>query len=141
MVHARWRVLAVVVAAGVLAAITPRPGAAQISGPHVTLMPYAGGVNWDSKNNMNGSLVFGGRVGLMFGGYVGLEAAWDHTSGTTRNGQTFWYDSAVTGPGVDASTNRYMLGAVANLLPRAKVCPFISGGWSKVKFSDRKSVV
>src|SRR5262245_5431040 len=128
MVHVRWRV-AVVVVAGVLAAlIAPRPGAAQISGPHVTLTPYVGGVNWDNKVNVNGSAVYGGRVGLMFGGYFGLEAAYDHTSSSTRNGPTFWFDPTSTAASDDATTNRLMLGAVANLLPRAKVCPFVSGG-------------
>jgi outer membrane protein OmpA-like peptidoglycan-associated protein/opacity protein-like surface antigen len=132
-----FRITAIAFTVGSLVC-APRHSSAQVNGPHITLTPYAGGMNWDKKVNLNDRPVYGGRVGLMFSKYFGVEGAYDRVDSRTKAGGTPWTEPD---PGTtmteEFATTRWSVGLIANLAPHNKVSPYLIGGFSRIKFDSK----
>jgi outer membrane protein OmpA-like peptidoglycan-associated protein/opacity protein-like surface antigen len=127
----------------VIACVSAAPMAkAEVGGFHLNLTPYAGFATWDEETNVQDKFLYGGRVGLGFGRYIGVEGTWGQTNSKTHDfagGQPFVTTSAPLAPSQDIKATHMAADLVLNLVPNAPVNPYIQGGWSQVKFSPDDS--
>ena len=109
-------------AAAVLAVLCGVSAAhAETTGLQVTLSPYAGGAFWDQLHKLDDSFMFGGRAGLAFSPWFGVE-------GTYGIGLT-----SLTAGG-DMRVNHIGADAVFSLAPGRRLVPYVAGGWAQLEF-------
>src|SRR5438046_386983 len=75
----RARFAALVLAAIACVSVAPK-AKAEVAGLHLNLTPYAGFATWDGETNVQDKFLYGGRVGLGFGRYIGIEGTWGRPS-------------------------------------------------------------
>ena len=119
----------------------PRISHAQVTGPHGTVTGYLGGTNWDNKVNLNGGMLFGGRLGFMANEYFGIEGSFERSNTTTRSGLTPWTvpGTPAGSEGADYSAERGQISLIAQLMPHAKLSPYLVGGYSRTTFDSHLS--
>jgi OOP family OmpA-OmpF porin len=107
-----------IVAAGFLAST---PATAQVQGVHVTFSPYGGLARWSHRLILDKSARFGGRAGLMFGRYFGVEGIYGYSKTSTS---------------AKADVKAYHTGAdgILCLAPDWPIVPYVLGGWTQVAF-------
>lgn len=94
---------------------------AETTGLQLTLSPYAGGAFWDQLQKLDDSFVAGGRVGLAFCPWLGVEG----TYGVAP--------TQVTG-GTDVRASHIGADAVFSLWPSHHLVPYVTGGWAQIEF-------
>lgn len=115
----------------VLTAATVR---AQVSGPHLTVSPYAGWTLWADSLNQKDQLIYGGRVGIMLNSFFGVEGTAGFLSGQTESGP--WpYVRRVPGIEVDEEIRHLALDAIFKI-GNGPVAPYLLGGWQQLQFEN-----
>jgi outer membrane protein OmpA-like peptidoglycan-associated protein len=97
---------------------------AEVTGLQLTLSPYAGIAFWDNTVHLDDQLIFGGRGGLQFGRWVGIEG----TYGYCPSAKTDFT------PSTDVNVQHIGADVVFNLLPGYLVNPYLLGGWAELRF-------
>jgi len=59
---------------------------AEVGGFHLNITPYGGFATWDQETNVQDKFLYGGRLGLGFGRYIGVEGTWGQTNSKTHDG-------------------------------------------------------
>lgn len=88
--------------------------------PLFSITPYLGQANWDTDLQVDDGLIFGGRGAFHFLQWLSLEGTYGYNS--TSN-VTTEADVSMTHMGVDL---------VAELLPSARVNPYLVAGWAQL---------
>ncbi len=85
-----------------------------------TLSPYAGMTVWSDEIGLENDLVYGGRAAVLFLPWLGIEGTYGYTK-TERSLDAM--ETKVHHTGMDL---------VLNLLPRATINPYFTGGWAQL---------
>jgi OOP family OmpA-OmpF porin len=93
---------------------------AEVTGLKLTLSPYAGFALWDQLVKYEDTGIYGGRLGLEFGRWIGVEGTYgfcptEHTLGT---------------PTSKADVHQIGGDLIFNLTKPYRVVPYLLGGWS-----------
>jgi outer membrane protein OmpA-like peptidoglycan-associated protein len=112
----------------------PGPAWSEPGGLHLNLTPYGGWGDWAKDVNLDSKPMFGGRVGLGFGRYLGIEGYYDwmktHTGYGT--GDSLFSAASLT-PRTDQSIQGYGADLTLNLFPSIAFNPYVLGGWHEEK--------
>ena len=138
MVRVRTLCLAALV---VLAGLSvPRAGRGEIGGLHFNITPFGGYREWANEANLDSKALFGGRLGVSMGRYLGVEGYYSWMSSETKYGTG---DSLFFPPGEPPLTPNasldvqgYGLDVIVNLLPKSAFNPYIFGGWHEEKVTS-----
>ncbi|MBC8425808.1 outer membrane beta-barrel protein, partial [bacterium] len=84
-----------------------------------TISPYAGTTIWSDDIGLDDKLIFGGRAAILFAPWLGVEG----TYGYSKTERTL--DAAET------KVHHTGIDLVLNLMPRAGVNPYLTGGWAQ----------
>ncbi len=120
----------------------PTPGFAEVGGFHVNLTPYAGFASWAKETNLQNKAVYGGRAGFGFGRYIGLEGTYGVSSSKTEVNTLdlpYVFPLASTAER-DSKFKHWSADLLLNLVPTAKVDPFVLGGYSSQKFEPQDTI-
>ena len=126
-------VLAVVAIATLSATRTAR---SEPGGFHLNLTPFGGYANWTKNVNLDDKAMFGGRVGLGLGRYVGIEGYYSWLKTRTKYGSgdsLFAVTPASLTSKSDQSIRGYGADLTLNLLPSIAFDPYVLGGWHEEK--------
>lgn len=125
-----------VAALAILIGITvPRAGQGEIGGLHFNITPFGGYREWANEANLDSKMLFGGRLGVMMGRYIGIEGYYSWMSSETKEG----VDSLFLpfGPaGTDLDVQGYGADVTLNLIPGSVLNPYIFGGWHEEKVTS-----
>jgi OOP family OmpA-OmpF porin len=114
----------------------PTLATAQIEGFHVTVTPYGGWSIWDNSTNFWNKPMIGGRLGLMFSRYIGVEGDYAYILAETIDGPTP-YLPPTTGLGsVDAKLHHLGADLHVDLLPNSTFNPYLVGGYHWLRFES-----
>ncbi|MFN0151444.1 MAG: OmpA family protein [bacterium] len=118
----------------VFALATPMATPAQVSGPHLIVGPYAGWTIWDDALNPKDQVVYGGRAGVMFNSYLGVEGTIGFLPGKTESGP---WPYVRTAPGVQVDEEIRHIGVDAIIkLGNGTIAPYLVGGWQQLQFEN-----
>jgi outer membrane protein OmpA-like peptidoglycan-associated protein len=110
--------------------LAPGTARSEPGGLHLNLTPYGEYATWAKEVNLDDRPGFGGRVGIGFGRYLGIEGYYSWMRPHTLHGPAFWVD---TPPSALAPVNydmqRYGADVSLNLIPGSGFNPYIIGGW------------
>jgi len=110
----------------------PGTGRAEVDGIHLNLTPYAGFPDIATHVNLEQKPLYGGRVGLMFGKYLGIEGTYGRMGSSTIAGKLpFVGDTTST---IDMDFQHIGADIVLNLMPNSFINPFVLGGYQEVSF-------
>jgi len=119
---------------------SPRPVRAQVDGIHGTITPYAGWTHWDSGTNLKDKPVYGARLGLMFGRFVGVEGTYGWIPGETLFGPTIYRPRDKTNLFAVGASVQHVGGDIMLILPMGKIAPYALGGYQSLLYdSDQES--
>jgi outer membrane protein OmpA-like peptidoglycan-associated protein/opacity protein-like surface antigen len=117
---------------------------AEVGGFHLNITPYGGFATWDEETNVQDKFLYGGRLGLGFGRYIGVEGTWGQSKSQTHDG--LGYQPYVSAPAAlpfpptqDMNVTHIGADLVLNLVPNGAVNPYIQGGWAQLEFSPEDS--
>ena len=115
--------------------LLPTLATAQIEGFHVTVTPYGGWSIWDNSTNFWNKPMIGGRLGLMFSRYIGVEGDYAYILAETIDGPTPYLPSTTGLGSVDAKLHHLGADLHVDLLPNSTFNPYlvaaITGSGSK----------
>src|SRR6185369_409767 len=109
--------------------LLPWSSHAEIKAGSVELSPFAGYNFFQSRQNLENSPVFGGRIGYNFTGHFGVEATGEYIrSEVDDKSKAFTREGQFTSPinGVDIAM--YHLDLMYHFMPEAKFNPFVTAG-------------
>ena len=113
------------------------PGTArsEVGGLHLNITPYGGYGVWAKEVNLNNRGMYGGRLGLGFGRYIGIEGSygWMKTRTEYGTGDSLFTASSFT-PSTQQSVHLYGVDLMFNLVPKSGLDPYVFGGWHEEKF-------
>jgi len=116
----------------------PRMASSEPGGLHLNLTPFGGYAVWAKEVNLDDRPLFGGRVGLGFGRYVGIEGYYSWMSTHTNSGSAESLFVA-TPPSLAAEQSVDIQGyggdVVLNLIPGSGFNPYVFGGWFEQKIT------
>ncbi|MGH7726632.1 MAG: OmpA family protein [Candidatus Eiseniibacteriota bacterium] len=114
---------------------SPGVGSAEVGGFHLNLTPFGGLQTYDSGVNLQDKFLYGGRVGLGFGKYIGIEGSYGRSSTNTQQGDGLnpWTVPGSIGSTADATFQHIAADLNLNLVPNATIDPYLLGGWSQAK--------
>jgi outer membrane protein OmpA-like peptidoglycan-associated protein len=101
---------------------------AEVTGVKLNLTPYAGITLWDQLVKLEEKAIYGGRVGLQFGRYIGVEG----TYGFSPTEATSFGPQSV-------DVTHYGADLMINLTKPYRVTPYIIGGWAQMVFDPLPS--
>jgi len=137
----RLMVVMIVVMAGVFT--LPTATRAQVDGLHLTLYPWFGIGDFARDTNFDDETIWGGTLGLGINKYLGIEGHLGKMNTQTINGFTHYGIGAPPGPPPrDVDVLHYGGDLVLNLIPQARLVPYLMAGWAEAKFdfADEDSV-
>lgn len=135
LVH-RFRFVSTRASAAIVASLTLLTAAgAQVEGPHLTLTPQLGYVDWSKHANRESDIIYGGRVGLMMNGMIGVEGHYSLGSTETIHGGRQWIH-ATNLPKADIDLQHYGVDAIFHPIPASPISPFLMVGWQEWKFDE-----
>src|SRR6185312_9397993 len=70
--------------------VAPGTASSEPGGLHLNLTPFGGYATWAKEVNLDDRPEFGGRVGVGFGRYIGVEGYYAWMSTHTQNGLTLF---------------------------------------------------
>jgi outer membrane protein OmpA-like peptidoglycan-associated protein len=118
----------------------PQASRAEIGGFHVNITPFGGYRDWAKEANLDSGGLFGGKLGVMFGRYVGIEAYYSWMSSGTEYGSG---DSLFFPVGLPPQTPNnaldvqgYGLDVTLNLPLGSRISPYVFGGWHEEKVTS-----
>lgn len=85
-----------------------------------TLSPYAGTTIWSDDIGLDDNLIFGGRAAVLFSPWLGIEGTYGYTT-------THLADTEMA-----ADIHHLGIDMVINLMPRATINPYLTGGWAQL---------
>src|SRR5690242_144653 len=123
-------VLAVIAIATMAATRTAR---SEPGGLHLNITPFGGYWDWSKDVNLDNKALFGGRVGIGFGRYLGVEGYYSwmkpHTEYGTGDSLFFPPGPQPLTPHHDIQLQGYGADLILNLLPSIAFNPYVLGGW------------
>ncbi|HEX7879707.1 MAG TPA: outer membrane beta-barrel protein, partial [Candidatus Eisenbacteria bacterium] len=120
--------------------LSPRPVRAQLDGVHGTIGPYAGWTHWDSGTNLKDKPVYGARLGVMFGKYLGLEGTYGWIPAETLYGPTIYSPRDKTNLFAVGAGLHHVGADVILVLPLGRIAPYALGGYQRLIYdSDQES--
>ena len=121
----------------VVATLAPtRTARSEPGGLHLNLTPFGGYWDWGKEIKFDKHAFYGGRVGLGFGRYLGVEGyySWLNTHTHYGNGDSLFMGSpASRSPHSDQSIRGYGADLTLNLFPSIAFNPYVLGGWHEEK--------
>jgi hypothetical protein len=126
------RMFAVLAIVAIATLSTTRIARSEPGGLHLNITPFGGYRDWDSGVNLDSKGLFGARVGVGFGRYLGIEGHYSWMSSNTQYGRS---DSLFIPPGgslsppIDVEVQGYGVDLTLNLLPSTAFNPYLLGGW------------
>jgi OmpA-OmpF porin, OOP family len=96
---------------------------AQVTGVKLTVSPYAGFTLYDQLVKLDDTVIFGGRVGLWFNNYVGVEGTYGYSP-----------TKSSLAPQGDVKFHHVGGDLIVNLTPPYRVTPYITGGYARQVF-------
>jgi outer membrane protein OmpA-like peptidoglycan-associated protein len=116
---------------------SPGTARSEPGGLHLNLTPYGGYGVWALDINLANKAMFGGRVGVGFGRYLGIEGSygWMHTRTEYGTGDSLFTANSLT-PETDQSIKLYGADVTLNLLPSIAFNPYVFGGWHEEKIES-----
>jgi len=120
--------------------LLPTLATAQIEGFHITVTPYGGWTIFDNSTNFWNKPMAGGRLGLMFSRYIGVEGDYAYILAETIEGSTP-YATGATGLGtVDGKLHHLGADLHVDLLPSSSFNPYLVGGYHWLKYESDNPV-
>jgi outer membrane protein OmpA-like peptidoglycan-associated protein len=132
---ARVRTLGVAALAILVGITAPQAGRGEIGGFHVNITPFGGYREWANEANLDSKMLFGGRLGLMMGRYIGVEGYYSWMTSETKAG----IDSLFLpfgAAGTDLDVQGYGADVILNLIPGSVLNPYVFGGWHEEKVTS-----
>lgn len=130
------RVLAVAILTGLS---VPRAGLAEVGGIHVNITPFGGYREWANEANLDSKGLFGGKLGVMFGRYIGVEGYYSWMKSETKYGtgdSLFLPIPEPETPNAELDVQGYGVDLTLNLPLGSRVSPYIFGGWHEEKVTS-----
>lgn len=119
-------------------AVVCGPAQAQIDGFHLTVTPYGGYSLWNDDTNFSDKPLAGGRLGLMFNPYLGVEGDFGFIFGETKEGSTPYPLSPPSTPQAeDADLREFCAQFIVNILPGSVIDPYVIGGYHRLQFRSK----
>ena len=120
----------------VSAFLLPSPARAEIKAGSVELSPFVGYSFFESRQNLENSPVFGGRIGYNLTDHFGVEATGQFTrSSVDDRSQAFTRQGQYTSPIDDVDIGMYHLDLLYHFMPEGKLNPFITAGYGVAHYS------
>jgi opacity protein-like surface antigen len=143
MRRSQARTAALLLAAIALVLCRPDKGAAEVGGFHVNLTPQVGFATWAKETNLKDKIFYGGAAGFGLGRYIGLEGTYGVSSSQTRlnDGAQPFITTGSAAAVQDSKFKHWSADLVLNLVPTAKVDPYVLGGYSSQQFEPQDSVL
>jgi len=88
--------------------------------PLFSVTPYLGQANWDTDLQTDDGLILGGRGAFHFLRWLSLEGAYGYNS------------TSAVGTGTDVTMTHLGIDLVAELLPSARINPYLVAGWAQL---------
>src|SRR3954447_8332949 len=110
----------------VSAFLLPAPARAEIKAGSVELSPFAGYNFFQSRQNLENSPIYGGRIGYNFTEHFGLEATGEFVrSHVDDKSKAFTREGQFTSPIDGVNITMYHLDLIYHLMPEGKFNPFL----------------
>jgi len=126
------------VAAAILFA--PHAARAEVGGVHVDVTPYGGYPDWAREINLENRPFFGGKLGIGFGRFMGVEGYYGWGRGLTEYGtgdSLFLVPSGVSStPSSEVDIQHYGADLYLNLIPKSLFDPYVFGGYHEEKITN-----
>jgi OmpA-OmpF porin, OOP family len=116
------------------ALVAPATAPAQLVGPRLTVDGFAGGVFWDdaSRPGLDTAPLFGARAGIQVREWFALEGTYAPAFTSAKD------PFAPAAQAGDVRVNHLGLDFRFDLLPAARFCPYLAGGWTQLEFDPEK---
>jgi outer membrane protein OmpA-like peptidoglycan-associated protein len=108
------------------------PCRGQVDGPHLTVGPTVGYVDWHDAVNLDNGWHYGGRLGLWLNGYLGIEGHYGLVSTQTLHGGRHWVGESTEAH--DQNLALYGGNVIFNISPTKAYSPFVLGGWQEAHY-------
>ena len=120
------------------ALLLPFAAQAETKAGSVEISPFAGYSFYESRQNLEHSPVFGGRIGYNFTNFLALEGAGQFTrSEVDDRTEIFSRQGEFTSPIDDVDIIRYFLGLTYTFMPESRFNPFIVAGYGVSHFDPK----
>lgn len=119
--------------------LSPRSASSEPGGLHLNITPFGGYATWAEEVNLDDKAEFGGRLGIGFGRYIGVEGYYAWMNTTTKSGPAsvlYVQTPPAVGPDEEVDIQRYGADLVLNLIPGSFFNPYILGGWFEDKVTS-----
>lgn len=118
--------------------LLPWPARAEIKAGSVELSPFAGYNFFQSRQNLEHSPLFGGRIGYNITNQFGVEGTGQFTrSGVDDKSKTFTREGQFTSPIDDVDLSMYRLDLLYHFMPEGNFNPFVTAGYGIAHYSPR----
>jgi len=128
--------MAPVVLAAVL--LLPLSARAETKAGSVEVTPFAGVNIFESRQNLENQIIFGGRLGYNITNHIGIEGTWDFikTYVDDKN-QRGSQQGAFTSPTDSVYITQYNLDLLYNFMPESWFNPYITAGYGLFHYSPK----
>jgi OmpA-OmpF porin, OOP family len=118
--------------------LLPWPARAEMRPGSVELSPFAGYNFFQSRQNLENSPLFGGRIGYNITNQFGVEGTGQFTrSGVDDRSKTFTREGQFTSPIDDVDLSMYHLDLLYHFMPEGNFNPFVTAGYGIAHYSPR----
>jgi len=133
------RMFAVLAVVAISSMSATRTAMSEPGGLHLNITPFGGYRDWDSGVNLDSKALFGARVGIGFGRYLGIEGHYSWMSTHTEFGLSdslFFPPGGSLSPPTDVEVQGYGADLILNLMPSTAFNPYLLGGWHEEKITS-----
>jgi len=117
-----------------------RSARSEIGGVHVDMTPYGGYADWAREINLENKHFLGGKLGIGFGRFMGVEGYYGWGRGRTEYGtgdSLFQVSRAVSStPSSEVDIQHYGADLYLNLIPKSFFDPYVFGGYHEEKITN-----
>jgi OmpA-OmpF porin, OOP family len=118
--------------------LLPFSARAEMKAGSVELSPFAGYNFFESRQNLENSPVFGGRIGYNITNQFGIEGTGQFTrSSVDDRSKTFTREGQFTSPTDDVDISMYHLDLLYHFMPEGKFNPFLTAGYGIAHYSPK----
>jgi len=117
----------------------PRFAASEPASLHLNITPFGGYADFAKEVNLDDRPLFGGRLGIGFGRYIGIEGyyAWMNTHTKSGPASVLWVTTPpAAGPEEEVDIQRYGGDVILNLIPSSSFNPYLLGGYFEDKITS-----
>jgi len=135
------RMFAVLAIVAIATLSMTRTASSEPGGLHLNITPFGGYWDWSKDVNLDNKALFGGRVGVGFGRYLGVEGyySWMKTHTVYGKGDSLFTSTSLS-PSHDVQVQGYGADLILNLIPSTAFNPYLLGGWHEEKLSPENVV-